>query len=62
MSTAASLLLEHSITVISFLFDTYTPVTEKSLKDFNHKWIAADTSVPDGVKKISIYINEGKIL
>lgn len=41
-----------------------TPGTEKSLKDLNHKWITADTSVPpDGGKKnISIYINEGKIV
>lgn len=35
-------------TVTSLLFDTQTPVAAKSLKDFNHKWVTADASVPDG--------------
>lgn len=42
--------------------DPWTPGPEKSLQDCNHKWITADTRVPDGGKEISTCINEEETL
>lgn len=54
-------LLEHSTTATGSLWSMdISP--EKSLEDCNHKWITADTRVPDGGEDISICINEGETL
>lgn len=42
--------------------DPWTSGPEKSLQDCNHKWITADTRVPDGGKEISTCINEEETL